>query len=153
MLVITLTDTHYPFMRHSPYRHKIQFLGQVDIACSYKFVSFRKICFGKLGYGKFLRLTGQSPSCPKFGKRPQLIFSVKDSLYFVIKTLFEAFEQFLVIVCHSEIHFIYNGKGRDLVHRGIKPRSLCFDGKTALRIRSEFKIFKSRLPEPEKINI
>ena len=151
--MITLTDAHYPFVRHGPYRYKVQFFCQIDIACSYEFISFRKLCHGKFCYRKFLCLTGQSPSCPKLRKCPQLIFSVNNPLYLGLKSLFEAFEKFIVIVCHSEVHFIYNGKCRDLIHRSVEPCSLSFDCKAAFRIRSEFKIFKSRLPEPQKINV
>ena len=32
------------------------------------------------------------------------------------------------IILHPEIHFVYNGQHRDLIHRASQPRATGFDG-------------------------
>ena len=63
------------------------------------------------------------------------------------------FKKFIIIICHPEINFINNCENRNFIHRSVKPCSFCLNRKTARRIRINFKIFKTRLPYLEMINI
>ena len=73
----------------------------------------------QLLYRQILGLRGQSSSKPELAENGDIIFPGGKPVDLLLKLLLKALIQLVIVILHFEIDFIYDGKGRDLIHRGI----------------------------------
>ena len=151
MLKVTLTGTHNPLMSHGTNRSQTILLCKVYVRRTDEPRSFRRSLCKSL-HSKFLGFSRKTTSQTK------LTISSKEILFInlinlIIELFLKAIKSFVIVIIHSKINFINNSESRNLIHRSIQPRTVRFDRKSASCICNNSKIFKTRLPESQKVNI
>ena len=89
MLMITLSDTHDPFMGHCTYSCNSIFLGKIYIGRSDKF-GIADIGFLQSLYRKVLRFPGKTSSHAELGECGKLVFARFQLGDFILQTFPEA---------------------------------------------------------------
>ena len=111
-----------------------------------------KFCFFQLADSKLLCLCGKTAAQSEFTERTDLV-SAAGIFDLPFQTFPETGIKPIIIVRHTEIHFVNNRQCRDLIQGRIQPGTECLDGKSAFRLIRNLKILIARLPQAQEINI
>ena len=157
MLAISLADALNIFVSHRADWFYAELFRKKNIARSNEIGILEAEFFlriNKLANHEFLRLRAQPSSHSEFGKLSNRKNSIDKIFRLGFRTLNKIRKKRIVILRHSKINFVHNRERGNFVERSVEPSARSFDEKSALIFaRLDFKIFKTRMPKPQKIDV